>query len=691
MTDSDHKWKFPNTWYFAGFVAASGFCLATGALLFVRETRDFARYYLLQWHVVIGFLDIVFAGMSLHAFMREAGGRRPLLWPLPLLLMIALPRAEIPFKPVFALSLIAWAALTARAHRKFWTPTLIFTVLAGTGIYIAGPMTFGLAYAQTLRSNFFYWAHIAGTAAYLLWLPFAMRVVRRNRELTDPARMKIQFAAAMVALAGLPLAAGAVNTYKENRRLKYPAEGLRKGYDFVIKSDARLRQPIRDPEPFVQDSESCGDPRCHPDIYEQWRASSHSMAAMTPPYRKILEEFAERFGWEATTFCTNCHNPLASIYGIVDRPGDPLADRLRAEGVSCQFCHAIAHTDPEAGNGNARGRLMPGHPPPLVDKRPHDRDTAWRFTIWDLTRHRRDYYRSAIPRGQWCGSCHRVNMPPRFTDGHKLILGDTYTPWKLLEKQAGLSCTDCHMPLTTHSSPIHARPDHRFWGINQAMARLAPQGFAPAEDIADFDRGTELWLQGKLPVPRFEVWYLRLSLHNKYDAYRKFLDKPGTVRVSVSAAPAGRSVKARVTLKNMTLVHNFPASPLDLMESWVEVTARDARGKTLFRNCPPQGPGQTPDGCTLLGGVPVDAAGNPVEKHRFWDARGVRDKAIIPPGGKLDFSYRIPLPGDVRKPVTITARCMYRRYNQRINAWVYGPDAAPFPATELSRASVQVQ
>ena len=412
---------------------------------------------------------------------------------------------------------------------------------------------------------------------------------------------------------------------------------------------------------------------------------------MTPPYRAILAEFAARFGWEATAFCSQCHNPLTVVYGVPDRPGDPLADRLRTEGISCQYCHAIAHTDPAAGNGNARGRFMPGHPPPLVDTRPHDRDTARRFTVWDLTRHRRDYFKSAIPRGQWCGSCHRVVMPHRFTDGNDMVLGDTYTPWKLMYEETGLSCTDCHMPLTTHSSPVHARPDHRMWGINQAMSRLAPHGTAPEEDIRAFEHGAELWLQGKLPVPRFEVWYLRFTLHNKYDAYRAFLDQPGTVLISLRAQARNGSVHATATLKNNTLVHNFPSSPLDLMESWVEVTAHDAAGREIYRNCPPQGPQEPFGDCTALGGTPADAHGEPVRKHHFWDARGVRHKSIIPPDGSLEFAYDIPVPDTAPRPVAVTARCMYRRYNQHINTWVYGPGAAPFPATELSRAEIRIE
>jgi hypothetical protein len=693
MTHSDKQWAFPNSWYFLCFMVATGLCLGTGLLLLVRETRDFTRYYLLQWHVVIGFLDIVFAGLSLQAYVFAARGRRPLVWPLPLALILALPMLEVPYKLVFFTGLAAWAVLTVRADRRFWAPTLIFTVLASTGVYLSGPMVFGITYAQTLRSNFFYWAHLAGTGAYVLWMPFAMRAVRRRRAEANPETMKIMRVAVLVLLAGAPLVWGAMNAFKENKRLQYPPRMLQGGYEFTIKSDARLRQPISDPEPFIQDSESCGDPRCHPDIYEQWRVSSHRMAAMTPPYRKILEEFAARFGWEATTFCTNCHNPLASVYGIVDRPGDPVADRLRKEGISCQYCHAVAHTSPEAGNGNARGRFMPAHPPPLVDERPQDRDTSWRYTVWDLTRHRRDYFKSAIPRSEWCGSCHRVVMPHRFTQGNDMILGDTYTPWKLLYEKTGLSCTDCHMPLTMHSSAVHARPDHRMWGINQAMGRLAPPGLAPAGDIAAFEKGTAQWLQGKLPVPRFEVWYLRLTLHNKYQAYREFLDKPGTVLISVKIEfPAGReSAKAVVTLKNNTLVHNFPSSPLDLMESWVEVTARDAGGKVVFRNCPVDGP-QAPFGdCAVLGGVPVDADGAPVEKHHFWDARGVQNKTIIPPGGKLSFTYNIPTPAGPARPVTVTARCMYRRYNQHINTWVYGPDAPSFPVTELSRATADIK
>lgn len=98
-----------------------------------------------------------------------------------------------------------------------------------------------------------------------------------------------------------------------------------------------LRTPPReDPGALLArfpDSDSCRS--CHPDAFDEWRASRHATAYVDPEFRKLSKDYR-------TEDCIPCHAPVPVLRtGLYQRV---LAryDRLE-EGVGCHACHRGEH------------------------------------------------------------------------------------------------------------------------------------------------------------------------------------------------------------------------------------------------------------------------------------------------------------------------------------------------------------
>ena len=107
---------------------------------------------------------------------------------------------------------------------------------------------------------------------------------------------------------------------------------------------------------------------------------------------------------------------------------------------------------------------------------------------------------------------------------------------------------------------------HRFVGANQFIPALLKLPGAETQVAL-----TERWLRGEQPVPEIaDKWAggpavaLELLVPEKV------------------AAGAEVTVKAVVTSNKVG--HDFPTGPLDIIQSWVELTATDERGAVVFRS-----------------------------------------------------------------------------------------------------------
>ncbi len=155
-------------------------------------------------------------------------------------------------------------------------------------------------------------------------------------------------------------------------------------------------------------SQQCAE--CHPEAFEEWNGSQHSISWTNPRVRALSNDFANQD-------CIDCHAPRpVFVTGIGERVL-PRVSR-RTEGVDCLSCHQMP-------DGSMAGTI-------------HDPRAACRPTqALDLTR------------PEFCAGCHNQ---------HK-----TVDQWRASEWPArGQDCLACHMPYR-NGDPNQGR-DHSFVG-----------------------------------------------------------------------------------------------------------------------------------------------------------------------------------------------------------------------------------
>lgn len=423
-------------------------------------------------------------------------------------------------------------------------------------------------------------------------------------------------------------------------------------------------------------SKGCG--RCHEDIYNEWNESAHHWSSTDPFYRAVENLMVKDVGREANRYCTACHDPVALLSGQVTA-GAPFPPVHGDEGDSCVVCHAVKGIDPNApGNGSyvlspPRGYLFDpaaGGLPGRVDD--------FLLRAWPEPHHA-DFSASIVSEPEMCGACHKQSIDKAVNGFGWVQLQNQYDDWRKGHFHVDghpdktLACKDCHMRLTGLRDPARGvagkHRSHRFIAANQAVPAM--RGFS--EQV----RLTDDWLKGRTAVPEIASrWAGGATV-------------PVRVEGPETAAPGG-VLRWQVVITSNKVGHNFPTGPLDLIETWVDVSVRDARGRELFRSGALDKAGYVDPKAFFLRSLGVDEKGGAIERHDLWRMVGQKSKRAIFAGYSDASPYELRVPKDAAGPLTVSATLRYRKVNQKFADIILGKGHAPLPVTDMSRDEARV-
>ena len=233
--------------------------------------------------------------------------------------------------------------------------------------------------------------------------------------------------------------------------------------------------------------------KCHPGHYEQWRASGHAYAAISPMFNRFEQAMTEYTQGTVGSFCVRCHSPVGTqlkvgrATSVLDVP--PVA----REGVTCIACHRIRE---HYGRSNGDRRIEPGDIHQGVASTsggrgleeairrskelklklsPHDKGPGQPI-------HGSSYFFEPLTNSDICVSCHQVAVHP----GIWLeVVHAQYRSGPAAAK--GISCQQCHMGAVPgkpngyewgHVAEINGKPfgtprkrsNHMFWGPGYSIA-----------------------------------------------------------------------------------------------------------------------------------------------------------------------------------------------------------------------------
>lgn len=151
----------------------------------------------------------------------------------------------------------------------------------------------------------------------------------------------------------------------------------------------------------------------------------------------------------------------------------------------------------------------------------------------------------------------------------------------------------------------------------------------------------------------------------------------------------GGQLHLDLTLTNQRIGHGFPAGPFDLQEVWLQLLVMDAHWRGLDHG------GNVLNGRVdlpraRLGARELDAAGEPIQRHRILDLAEVADKRVVPLGGSVTDRFSYPLYPGIAFPIEVRARWLFRRANPDFTAFALG-EGETLPVWELASVHAFVE
>ncbi|WP_404310059.1 multiheme c-type cytochrome [Neorhodopirellula lusitana] len=372
---------------------------------------------------------------------------------------------------------------------------------------------------------------------------------------------------------------------------------------------------------------------CHPKHYDEWSASSHAYATLSPMFHRFEQAITELTQGTVGVFCMRCHSPVATqlqiprTVSMLDQPA------VAREGVTCIACHRI---NEHYGRSNGDRRIEPGdiHAPvgsgghghglyEALEKagkyklKTHESQTGAGQKI-----HNGSFFFEPLTKTDVCVSCHQVAVHP----GIWLeVVHGQYRAGPASKR--GVSCQDCHMGAVPgkdlgyeecHMAELGGKPygkpskhsNHTFWGPGYSIAhpgvfphnpkakKYSPRQWLTFDDRAGW--GTKAFEDNVPPGTYFpEPWE---EADDRVDA-RKVIDeniakaerKRGVAAMTLESAAKvsapvfyttpriGVPLRVGYRVDNASDGHNLPTGSLGAQpQLWLNAVLIDPTGRRVW-------------------------------------------------------------------------------------------------------------
>ena len=392
----------------------------------------------------------------------------------------------------------------------------------------------------------------------------------------------------------------------------------RRARSFPSSGDTNVHRTI--PANFFMTSASCG--RCHTDIYEQWKSSTHHFSSFNNQwYRKSIEYMQDTVGTKPSKWCAGCHDHAVFFNGRFDRPIKEQIDTPEAQaGLACTSCHSITHVRSTMGQGDFEIEYPPLHDLAASD-RPILRFIHDQLTYIDPQPHRR-HLSQAVPSGTDARVLLQLSQsPPRRTgEPYRWFRGfNDYDNWQASAYRAkGRARSTIRRnrrsaPIATCRWSIRTiRPrrtgkirSHRFAAANTALpfvngdagaAQSGPGLPARWSSLGRYLRhrplgGAEAAVAGRSQAstePRTASTFAVGEESMNFGAAQNFIAPAAEVIAPLGKVDAsvrrGDSVRVEVVVRTRKVGHFFPGGTVDAFDVWVELEAVDEHGRTLLHS-----------------------------------------------------------------------------------------------------------
>jgi hypothetical protein len=474
----------------------------------------------------------------------------------------------------------------------------------------------------------------------------------------------LRWAAVAAVLGGIMLVLQAQDPRRWN------VEGPKSGERYFFPSLARTSTGDFIPERVLMNDQYCAE--CHADIHEDWSYSMHRFSSFNNPaylfsVRETRKVALERDGnLQASRWCAGCHDPVVFFSGKFDDPDfDDVGDPTGQAGLTCTVCHAITHINSPRGNSDYTIE-EPLHYPFAFSSNPALRWVNEQLVKSKPALHKKTFLKPLHQTTEFCGTCHKVHLPPELNN-YKWLRGQNHYDAFLLSGVSGhgissfyyppkaeANCNGCHMKLMPSDDfgakrfadaeelSVHR---HLFPSANTAIPALLKFPEWVNEEHRAFNEG----------VMRVDLFGVREG-----GTVEGALTAP--LRPEIPTLVPGRAYLLETVIRTLKMGHLFTQGTADSNEVWLDVTVSSG-GRVIGRSGG-FGPGNEVDPWSHFVNVyMLDRHGNRIDRRNAQDIFVPLYNHQIPPGAGDVVHYRMELPPGLSGPVTIDLALRYRKFD----------------------------
>jgi len=532
-----------------------------------------------------------------------------------------------------------------------------------------------------------YWAHVV-TPFVAAWLFVLHRLAGK--------KIRWRVGLTWAAVAGV-FALGMLALQTQDPR-KWNVEGNPDGEQYFFPSLARTLSGDFIPAETLMNDRYCQE--CHADIHTGWAGSVHRFGSFNNPVylfsvRETREVSMQRDGnVNRARFCAGCHDPVPFFAGLFNDPDyDDVNDPTAHAGITCTVCHAITHINTVRGNGDFTIDA-PVHYPFASSEQPSLQWINRQLVKAKPDFHRKTFLKPLHRTTEFCGTCHKVHLPPELND-YKWLRGQNHYDSFLLSGVSGIgvssfyyppeaqeNCNGCHMPLIA-SNDFSARPrdesgepktlDHQFPSANTAIPVLVdhPRADELIQAHRDFNEGV-----------------MRVDLFGVREEGRIDGALTAPLRPEVPRLEPGKTYLIDAVIRTVKMGHLFTQGTSDSNEVWLDVTVR-AGDRVIGRSGERDDRGAVDPWSHFVNAFVLDREGRRIDRRNAADIFVALYNHQIPPGAADTVHYALKLPHDIDAPVTVEVRLLFRKFDATVMRHVYGDDYVnELPVMVLAEDSV---
>ncbi|HSR70614.1 MAG TPA: multiheme c-type cytochrome [Acidobacteriota bacterium] len=515
----------------------------------------------------------------------------------------------------------------------------------------------------TLRSAA-YWAHVVSPLV-AAWLFVLHRLAGRR------IRWKVggAWAGVAVGFAGLMLIVQAQDPRAWNQ------VGNPKGDKYFFPSLARTVTGDFIPAEVLHNDAYCQE--CHADIHQTWSYSVHRFASFNNPaylasVRATRKKLFERDGdVTGARFCAGCHDPLPFFSGEFDKPhfDDPdydlASDRTANAGITCTVCHSITNINTPRGNSDYTIE-EPIHYPFAFSEN--------RFLKWanrQLVKakpefHKKTFLKPLHRSAEFCGTCHKVHLPPEL-NAYKWLRGQNHYDSFWLSGVSGhapasfyyppraeTNCNGCHMQLV-ESDDFGAKDFD-----DSGMAKVHDHQFPSANTAIPHLLGFPEWVNERHRA--FNEGVMRVDIFGVKEQGEIDGQLTAPLRPQVPALRPGRRYLLETVIRTLKMGHHFTQGTADSNQVWLEmeVTSGD---RVIGRSGAMDSQGRVDPWSHFVNAYVIDRNGNRIARRNAEDIFIALYNNQIPPGAADVVHYKLDVPRDVGDDITVRATLKYRKFD----------------------------